>query len=435
MKSQSQSFSIDLKDNKYIYIWYLLLHFVCLSWTNIGLVEPPAVLRFIVTLGVFLPLVKYFWMAPAIFILFVGLRFNSVAPFGYIPQSWSVYEYLILFVAILHVAIFKNEKIFSFSRSQILLFVFLFLIDLINIQPFSKMFLFCLMLFMLYNSIQNRKSLNLTVLSFIILTITLSVYYFVFAKEFTAAYFGSHEERATWVDPNYFGVLLGCGVILASAYIYRSINVNLNIVYRILFITCIILGVMVVALQASRGAMLAVAIAMVTQLLFSRTKLYLKFLFLFATIVGVICLFQSDYFNLLITRIEEDGGTGSGRTEIWASKLTEWSENPLNYFGTGYYGSVLYFKPYNFDCHNEYVSIIINYGFIGISILFVSVYKLLCIVRNRAFIWSVAFFVLTAFMTLSPITQQTGWNACPFLILLLYKVIAVDKGYIYKDEA
>lgn len=410
----------------------MFLHFVCLSWTNTGMVEPPTFFRLAVTVGAFLPLVKYFWMAPAVVILFAGLRFNSVAPFGYVPTAWNIYEYMILLVAVLHVALYKNRKIFHFSHAQVFLFLFLFFVDLINLQPFSKMFLFSLMLFVLYNSIQDRKALNLAVLAFVLLTITLSVYYFVFAKEFMVSYsFGSHSERSTWVDPNYFGVLLGCGVILSTAYIYHSINTKINTGYKVLFITCVVLGIMVIALQASRGAMLAVAIAITIQLLFSQTKLYLKLFFLLATIIGVIYLFQSDYFNLLIERFEEDSGTGSGRTTIWASKLAEWSENISNYLGTGYYGSVVKFKPYNYDCHNEYVSIILSYGIIGFSVFVGSVCKLFTTLKNRIFVRSVLFFILTTFMTISPLTQDTGWIACPFLILLLYKFIAIDKVESY----
>jgi hypothetical protein len=391
------------------------------------MVQPPTILRLAVTAGLFLPLIKNFWMAPAVIILFAGLRFNSIAPFGYVPQSWDIYEYLILIIAVLHVFIYKNKRILKFSRSQIFLFIFMFMVDLINMQPFSKIFLFILMLFLLYNSIQDRKSLNLVILSFIILTITLSIYYFVFAKEFMVSYsFDSHSERSTWVDPNYFGLLLGCGVILSSGYIYRSVNIKISIIYKVIFITCITLGFIVIALQASRGAMLAVSIAFIIQLLLSQAKPYMKIIFLLVTIVVVTYLFQSEYFNLLIERVENEG-TDTSRFKIWLSKLSEWSENIFNYLGTGFYSSVTKFRPYNYDCHNEYVSIIINYGIIGISIFVSHIYKLLKERRNRTFIYSITCFILTTFMTLSPLTQQTGWIASPFLILLLYKFIALDK--------
>ena len=423
----NQSFSIDFKRNRFIYLYYLLLHIICLSWTNTAMVHPPMVLRLAITAGVFLPLIKYFWMAPAVIILFVGLRFNSVAPFGYIPQSWDIYEYIILLIAVLHAVIYKNKKIFRFNNTQVGLFAFLFLIDLVNLQPFSNMFFFSLMLFVLYNSIQDRESLNLAIFSFIILTITLSIYYFVFAKEFMVSYYGSHEERSTWVDPNYFGILLGCGVILSSAFFYKSINFQLNKVYKALFGGCIVLGIMVIALQASRGSVLAVGLAMMIQLLLSKNKLYIKLIFLFITIVGIIYLFQSDYFNLLIDRVKNDDGSGSGRAEVWVSKINDWASSLFNILGGGFQSSIYKFTPLRYDCHNEYVSILLNYGVVGIIALFILIYRLCRIARNRTFIWSVVAYISIAFMTLSPFSCETGWNACPFLILLLYKFIALDK--------
>lgn len=428
INSQHNSFSIDFNNNKFIYIYYLLLHLICLSWTNTGLVQPPMIFRLVVTIGVFLPLVKYFWMAPAVFFLFVGYRYNSIAPFGYLPQSWSEYAYIILVVAVLHSAIYTNKKVLCFTRTQMGLFFFLFIVDLINLQPFSEMFYFSLMLFLLYNGIQERKSLNLAILAFVILTMSLSIMYFIFADELIMLY----SERVTWKDPNYIGVLFGCGVILASAYVYRSINTKISIIYKTLFITCIILGFVSIIQLASRGAVLSVAIALTIQLLFSHTKFYIKLLLTIATCIGIVYLFQSGYFNILITRVQSDDGTGSGRSIIWISKLSQWSENILNFFGNGYTSSFVKFMPYNYDCHNEYVSTLINYGFIGLTILLVSAFKLCKIKKNRIFIISTVFFILTVFISLSPFSCTAGWTACPFLIIILYKFITLDKVEQYR---
>lgn len=427
-----QSFTLDIKRNKYIYIYYLLLYIVCLSWTNTGMVAPPSALRLLVTLAVFVPLVKYIWMAPVVMILFVGLRSNSVAPFGYIPRSWYIYEIIIILVTLVNRLLYKNKQLFKFTGKQIGVFIFLFLVDLINFQPFSPIFLFVLTLYLLYNSIRNSQELNLAMFSFVLLTITLSIYYFVFSQEFIESYFGAEIERAVWIDPNYFGVVLGGGVVIAGAYLFSSIKVKLNIAYKIIFIACMILGFIVIALQASRGAMLAVVSALIIQMLFSSAKWYSKFIFITLSVVGVIYLFQTETFTLLINRIQNDDGTGSGRGVIWISKLTEWSENILNYLGTGYRGSVVKFAPYNYDCHNEFVSILINYGLIGAIILLKNVFEILVKFKNKSFAWSMLAFLCCAFMTLSPITQQTGWTTCPFLILVLYKLGQLERRGEYR---
>lgn len=422
-----QTFTLDIKRNKYIYLYYLFLHLVCLSWTNTAMVAPSLALRLAVTIAVFVPLVKYFWMTPAVIILFVGLRFNSVAPFGYIPQSWNNYCLMILIIALFHSILYKQKSLFKFSRPQILLFFFLFFVDLLNFQPITPILTFALSLFVLYNGINDKIALNLAMFSFLLLTITLSIYYFIFAKEFMVAYYGSDAERATWVDPNYFGILLGCGIVISGGYLFSAIPVKISNLYRIIFTACIILGFLVITLQASRGAMLAIASALAIQLLFSKVKWYIKFISILLTAIGLIYLFQSDYFTLLIDRTLNDDSGGSGRFSIWTRKLEHWSESFWNLFGTGYAGVVTKFRPVNSDCHNEFVSTIINYGIIGITVMLGAFLRVMTIRRSRAFLWSGLAFLFVAFMTLSPFTCQTGWTACPLFIVLLYKYISLDK--------
>lgn len=424
-----QTFTLDIKRNKYIYLYYLFLHLVCLSWTNTGMVAPSSVLRLAVTFAVFAPLVKYIWMAPAVIILFVGLRFNSVAPFGYIPQSWAIYEYAILVIAALHNVIYRHHKsLFKFTRTQIGLFLFLFFVDLFNLQPFTPIFFYVLMLFVLYNAIDNEITLNLTLFSFVLLTITLSLYYFVFAQEFMVNYYGSESERATWVDPNYFGAVLGCGVVISGAYLFSAIKVKLSMEYKVVFAICIVLGFIVITLQASRGAMLAIASALVVQLLLSQAKWYTKIFFIVFSVIGIVYLFRTDYFTLLIDRTLNDDTVGSGRGAIWASKLGQWSENLVNILGTGFGSAVTKFRPYNTDCHNEFVSSIINYGIVGALIMLGAILKLLSSHKNQSFVRSCLLFICVAFVTISPITCQTGWTSCPMLIMVLYKFISLERN-------
>jgi len=420
-------YSLDIKHNKWIYLYYLLLHFVCLSWTNIDLVAPSAMLRILVTGAVFLPLIKYFWMAPAVIILFVGLRFNSVAPFGYIPQSWDIYGIMILFVAVLHSFLYKNKSLLHFNKTQILLLFFIYIIDVINFQFYTPILLFVIMLYVLYNSINNQIAFNLTIFSFVLLTITLSIYFIVFAEEFVENYYGEDLERSSWLDPNYFGLVLGCGVILSSACLFRAIRVYLSVSYKIVFIVCIVLGFIVVVLQASRGAVLSVTVALMIQLFFSKTKLSYKIVALIVGLLGLFYMYQLEYFDLLIERVSNDDSGGSGRGKIWENKIITWLEQPIYYLGSGYQGAVSNFKPYKLDCHNEFVSTLLNYGFVGLILLFVFIFKLLSYKFNRSFIWSLVFFILIAFCTLSPITCQTGWTACPLLLVLIYKYIHLNK--------
>lgn len=420
---------LDVKNNKWIYLYYLLLHIICLSWTNTAMVSPPTVLRLAVTFAVFAPLIRYFWLAPAVIILFVGLRFNSVAPFGYIPQSWDFFEGLILIIGIISAFVYENKRIFKFSDLQILIFLFLLTVELINFNIVSPILGFLLMLYILYNSIKNDIAFHLAMFAFVVLTITLSIYYFVFANEFIESYYGSDAERATWLDPNYFGIVLGSGIIISGAYLLNAIKIKTKMpfVYKCTFFLCIILGLIVIILQASRGALLAVVFALLIQLYLSKTPVIYKIYVSLFSILGVVYLFQLDYFTLLVDRTVNDDGSGSGRGDIWMEKVGDWLASITNYIGSGYGASVTQFRPYDMDCHNEVVSILLNYGIMGLMALFYFVYKLLIRKNGRPFIWSFITFLSMAFLTLSPIACQTGWTASPFIILLLYKYIELEK--------
>lgn len=413
-------FYIDYNNNKTLYIYYLILHFICLSWINIDLVAPSNILRVIVTAAVFVPLIKNFWLAPSVFILFVGLRFNSVSPFGYIPQSWFIYECIIIFIAILHCILYKNKSLLSLSRSQLLLLLFVVLVDIINFQLHIEFYAFILLLFIFYNAIKSEKALNVSLLSFVILTITLSIYYFVFAEQFAEQFYRTEDvSRSTWLDPNYFGILLGCGIIISSAYLFS--NTKLNQIYKILFIICCVLGYIVIILQASRGATLAVSVTVAFFVLFSGQNIYRKILFILFLLAGVVFLYNNGYFQLLEMRTLNDDTGGSGRLEIWSDKINDWIKTPFQFLGCGYQSSIYNFAPLKTDCHNEIISILINYGLAGVLIMIVSVYKLLFRPSKILFVWGGIIYILLAFATLSPISVPMGWIATPFLLLLLYK--------------
>lgn len=422
---------LNFKKYKWLYLYYLILHFICLSWTETSMVQPSVVLRLTITAAVFIPLIRFFWMAPAVITLFVGLRFNSVAPFGYIPQSWMIYEYLIFVIAILHSILYKNKRLLFFSKKQLLFILFILFVEVYNSQFDLNLILFVLLLIILYNSIKDNVALTLIILSFVILTITLSIYYFIFYKEFAIAYMGSESERSSWVDPNYFGILLGCGVILSGAYLFSPIKTNISLLYKIVFLLCIVLGFLTIALQASRGAMLAIAIPLIIQIFFSKIRLFPKIAIILVTLVAVIFIYESGYLGLLLNRIETDDGTGNGRSTIWMLKMSEWIKNPLNYLGCGYQSAIYKFSPIDTDCHNEFVSIIINWGIVGVIIILTTVINILRIPSNRVFFISILSFIFVAFMTLSPITCQTGWNSCPLMIILLYKCINIERNKKY----
>ena len=419
------TFDIDFKENKRLYLYYLVLHLICMSWTNISMVEPHIVLRFLITACVFLPLIKYFWLTPAVITLFVGIRFNSVAPFGYIPQSWTTFCYLVVAISLLNQIIYK-KKYLRTNHVQLSLLFLLYIIDVINLKFFSELILFTLILFIFYNILDKKKTILLTILSFIILSISLSLYYFLFAEKFLISNYSydvSGLERSLWVDPNYFGILLGIGVLFSFYFLISRRQQEYHIFLKVLFYSCIILSFIVIVLQASRGAIFALFLSMIYITSFIKLTLKKKISLIFITLIGLFFLLEKGVFDLLILRVNEDQSTGGGRFEIWNEKLSYLMNYPRYLIGAGYKGSIYDFPPFNTDCHNEFISTLLNYGILGLLLLLLIPFKIFLRTKKyKVIVIALLLYSYVAFFTLSPISSMTGWVGIPLLFPIILRL-------------
>lgn len=407
-------FLVLFSKHKYIYVYYIFMFLICLSWTNTSLVAPPIFLRIIITCLIFFPLLKYIWLLPTVLVLFVGLRFNSVAPYGYIPQTWSFY----LIVSII-LCIFNVKRFSIKDRIFILFLMYVFLVDLFNLVFLSDFFLLLLSLYLLSRIEIKSEGVNLFLLSFVLLSIVLSVYYFLYANEFEVSYDVTNFSRSTWVDPNYLGILLGCGLMISLAFLMKIMPYNkVDKKYYILFGLCAILSISVIVLQASRGALLSIGASFIVMVLFSkRVSIKRKFIFSLSVFATILVLFYMGYFDLLFFRIESDT-TGSGRTDIWFEKINNALNNPLFIIGGGYQNAME--LPPKIDPHNDYLALFLDYGILGMLMYIICLLKILK--TKSIFLSSLAIFCCFASLTISPMTNSTGWCSIPFLITLIYRL-------------
>ena len=62
-----------------------------------------------------------------------------------------------------------------------------------------------------------------------LVTLVLSTYFIIFQDRFTEDYYaqGSGLERSGWMDPNYFGMVIGMGTVAAMVQItkYRELGI------------------------------------------------------------------------------------------------------------------------------------------------------------------------------------------------------------------
>ena len=141
----------------------------------------------------------------------------------------------------------------------------------------------------------------------------------------------------------------------------------------------------------------------------------------------IVYLYTNDYMNFVMARIESDDGTGNERTLIWRSKLEDFFRdgNLFNWiFGVGqskglelgeYYGK-------GSSTHNDLLSVLIYYGFVGVAIFFsVIAYPLrICQKFERPQILALLVYLLMCSMTIEPFARGNVvyWGFLFYTILL-----------------
>ena len=244
------------------------------------------------------------------------------------------------------------------------------------------------------------------ILSFVTVSIVLSIFYFTYGQ--------SNEEvlsegRVGWVDSNYMGNVCGMGIVLAYNAIINQFFSGSK-VYSRLCLVAVWAGVIMLILNASRGAFLSMSVAIVVITLFAKIPLKKKVLVSAVAVIGVISLYHYGLFDVLEERIASDDGTGNARTVIWAAKLDAFLQLPWyqQFIGLGYRGGFELAFPGGFGFHNDYLALIVDYGYIGF-ILFISMLLYpVAIVRQQSsskpIVISLILFLLTCAATLEPYT-------------------------------
>lgn len=173
-------------------------------------------------------------------------------------------------------------------------------------------------------------------------------------------------------------------------------------------IITIVLSVMAVLSIASRGISVSVGITVGLMMLTSKVKTRTKVLTILGLGVFIIFLYTNQYVDFLIARFNADDGTGSHRTVIWTTKLSAFFENgnPFYwFFGYGFdQGWILGFGT-GYANHNDFVSILIYYGFVGLF-LFISalLYPVrICSKKVKPLVFAFIVYLVVCSMSIEPL--------------------------------
>lgn len=409
-------------------LYYLLLILILSLWGNGG-TSPNMSYKIVYYICLLFPALLN--QSDYVPMLIVG--FSGVALYGYAYTFMPTYLPVYLVSLFGFYFLFIKSKHFRFKLPNIVILFGLYtlFVDLImnlSIENITySVFIIVILGRYLNNDIEwNAISKYSAGLSLV--TLVLSTYFIIFQDRFTEDYYaqGSGLERSGWMDPNYFGMVIGMGTVAAMVQItkYRE----LGIIEKFFYIITIAISIPTLVLNASRGSLLAVAFSFAILLVFSKVGRIYK-IFILAVIFGfIIYLYNNSYFDLLEYRVLNDSGTGSGRTEIWEQKLNAFYSGEKLYWIIGYgnVGGKELGMSYAFGSHNDYVAILCAYGFVGlsmfISMLVYPIIKLKKNATNKCIVIAVTIYMVIVCMTLEPYTA----GRLPYFSYLLYALLIMS---------
>lgn len=397
------------KMNKKILIaYYSVLVLVLISWSNPTSL-PPTPLRLIFLVSVLAPLfLKARELFFVVFFFFVILSGSNHAV-SYMPATGP---YLAI-SAVIGALVFKplNTIQLSLPKSFLALTLLVIINDLFasgRVSPLFYSLFLTIVISYFFISRSLDEQIEAVKISFVLLTIILSVEYFIWGSQFSTTVMVRDQdfERLGWSDPNYFSCVLGFGTLLSFSEIINKEQKGKK--YILFYFAAIALSTYVIIATASRGAVVALIISFALLVLFSERRVGGKVIFLLLSLAFVFLFFKSGLLDLLFGRFAADDGTAGDRTIIWATKLKAFFEHdglPI-FFGCGLdQGRQLGFsKPQGF--HNDFLAFLVCYGVLGLVLfLLILMYPVFYKGANKRVIIPYISYIAAICMSLEPISS------------------------------
>ena len=405
-------------------------------------VEPSLILRLVFLGAVILPTfisrkVSY----PAVITLFLTLTLYGFS-YSYMPYTTNIYAWITVLLTIIFLIV--NKSICKLPAFLFFLTVYVFLVDTITGigNPYAHIpenVFYCFLMLLCFSQFANRNSnvaFEQISFSFLLVSIILSLYFLLNRNNFVVYYDKYKEfERYGWIDPNYFGTVIGMGTMTALIMLFKKKKQNKDIIETIICIFSIVLSIPVLLLNASRGAILSVAVAGSFLIFYARVKNEYKIMMLIVITVILLYLYNNQYMNLLAYRIENDETIGSGRNNIWSLKIDAFVKGGWGalLFGSGYAGG-LAISGHILGFHNDFLAFLVDYGIVGLLLfLYMLYYPITKIERESNYypivISIVAYIAITGF-TLEPISG----GRLPYFVFYMQALLLVNSARNHPKE-
>lgn len=416
---------------KFIYIYYFALILVLVFYTNMSS-SPNIVIRLGYLAALVLPLMKKPELFPAVIICTLGISKNT---FAYPLMPTDMVYYVILALCFAFMALSRRDLLIGVKPLFWTTLVYVTFNDIAfqgNLSDMTIVLFICILFFMCMErseeDTEDDTVIRILSLSFIVISLAIS-FWVLFIPEAQVNSYNRIDgsEQLGWKDPNYLSTVLGIGLIVAVKDLFVGAKKRLYI--PVLLLT--VLGSSIALLMlASRGAITSVITGVGAFFIFSKTEMRTKIIATTFAVLFVGFLYTNQYTDFVMSRFEADDGTASNRTIIWTSKLSDFIalDNPLYWiFGVGQsegikLGVSLDNAIHGMSTHNDFLSILIYYGLIGVLLLFSIVTYLIkmCSKEERPQLFALLVYLLMCSMTLEPLARGNFvyWGFIFYILML-----------------
>lgn len=266
----------------------------------------------------------------------------------------------------------------------------------------------------------DKFQLSINTLIIISISFLLTLSYYLYGNNFSTEYTGFEDERTGFADINYVACIIGFGTLLAIIEFFK--NKKIQLPYMVFLIVVILSSVIALLLNASRGSMLALGVGIAILILLSKRSMKVKIISILVLLIMGLYLYTNNYMDLLLYRINnDDSAGGSGRIDIWMTKLKLWSESDsiLNLiFGYGYVGGRKLGVIGQVAFHNDFLAFLVEYGIIGLIIfIYFIIYPILKSNKeNKAIVLACTAYLIVVCLTLEPFAA----GRIPFYLFWMY---------------
>ncbi len=383
-------------------------------------------MRYVFFAAIFLPVLLRIKFFVPVFVFFMTASLHSFTP---VLPTFSVFHLGLVVIALF---ISKNKKV------NLLPFVVLVAFVLLDVfyGNNAEWSLWIFVVFLVSLLICDRNDINNAVVAFMLASVFLALLYIVNYEAFEWTRHTTEDDYSTsgWTNHNKYDSTLGCGALLAVATFFGFFLENRrNLLFKIIAAASVVLTVIVMLMDVSRGAIVSFCGGVFVLILMSKTKPKTKLITIVSLLIIVAVSLSFSSTDYLMSRFSEDNvATAGNRLEIWDVKFSLFFSDldfRKLFFGIGWNDCRK--LGVNISTHNDWITAFIAFGVVGLF-LYMSLYLLLFRktgLKNAAVLSVMAFLFLES-MVVEPFFRGNAQMALLYIIALKYaSVRKVSRQY------